>query len=173
MDREIGEVQQRDERLRRERLVVGRDQVASRLEERLGPFGLDIPAGLDQVEVGRGRQQVGRGLVGDCGADHRVGLGPERQPMLRFGGPSLALGVVGRPLVERDDALPGRLHELLAELDRLGQDDLLLGGQEDDPADLVEVHADRVFDPDHVRGERLELLGGRLRKRLGVEPGLL
>ena len=47
--------------------------------------------------------------------------------MLRLGRPGLVLGVVGRPLVERDDALPGRLDDLLAELDRLGQDDLLLG----------------------------------------------
>ena len=48
------------------------------------------------------------------------------------------------------------------ELDRLGEDDLLLGGEQRDLADLLEVHPDRVVDPDHVRGERLELLRGRL-----------
>ena len=38
--------------------------------------------------------------------------------------------------------------------------------QEGDPADLPEVHADRVVDPDHVGREGLELLGGRLRELL-------
>ena len=78
------------------------------------------------------------------------------------------LGIVERPLVERDDPLPGRLDELLAELDRLGQDDLLLGGQEGHRADLPEVHPDRVVDPDHGRRE---LLGGRLLALLRVELG--
>jgi len=73
--------------------------------------------------------------------------------------------------VERDHPLPGRLDELLAELDRLGQDDLLLGGQEGDRADLSEVHPDRVVDPDQVRGECLEPLGGRLLALLRVELG--
>ena len=57
--------------------------------------------------------------------------------------------------MERDDPLPGRLDELLAELDRLGQDDLFLGGQEGDLADLLEVHPDRVVDPDHVGARSL------------------
>jgi hypothetical protein len=43
--------------------------------------------------------------------------------------------------------------------------------QEGDPADLPEVHPDRVVDPDHVRGERLELLGGRLLALLRAERG--
>ena len=77
--------------------------------------------------------------------------------------------------MERDDTLPRRLDELLAELDRLGQDDLFLGGQQGDLADLLEVHPDRVVDPDHVGGDRLELLGGRLldlgRVQLGRRVG--
>ena len=81
----------------------------------------------------------------------------------------LALGVVQRPLVERDDALPRLLDQLLAELDGLGQDDLFLGGQQGDLADLLEVHPDRVVDADHVRGDRLEVLGGRLVDRLRIE----
>ncbi len=56
----------------------------------------------------------------------------------------------------------GCLDQLLAELDGLGQDDLFLGGQQGDLADLLEVHPDRVVDPDHVGRDRLELLGGGL-----------
>ena len=52
------------------------------------------------------------------------------------------------------------LDRQLAELDRLGQHDLFLGGQERDLADLLEVHPDRVVDPDQVGGERLEVLLG-------------
>ena len=78
-------------------------------------------------------------------------LGPERQAVLRLGSARRVLGVVERPLVERDDPLPGCLDELLAELDRLGQDDLLLRGQEGDPADLREVHPERVV---HRRAHR-------------------
>jgi len=53
----------------------------------------------------------------------------------------------------------------------LPQDDLLLGRQEGDRADLPEVHPDRVVDPEHVRGERLELLSGRRLALLRVELG--
>ena len=73
--------------------------------------------------------------------------------------------------MERDDPLPGRLDHLLAELDGLGQDDLFLGGQQGDLADLLEVHPDRVVDPDHVGRDRLELLGGGLLDLLRVELG--
>ena len=89
-------------------------------------------------------------------------LGPERQAVLRLGGSCHVLRVVERPLVERDHRLPGCLDDLLAELDRLGQNDLLLGGQEGDPADLPEVHPERVVHAEHVGRERLGLLGGRL-----------
>ena len=68
--------------------------------------------------------------------------------------------------MERDDPLPGCLDELLAELDRLGEDDLLLGGQEGDPADLREVHPERVVHPERIGREHLQLLGGRLAELL-------
>ncbi len=73
--------------------------------------------------------------------------------------------------MEREDPLPRRLDQLLPELDGLGQDDLLLRGEERDLADLLEVHPDRVVDPDHVGGDRLELLGRRLLDRLWIELG--
>ena len=68
-------------------------------------------------------------------------------------------------------ALPRLLDDLLAELDGLGQDDLFLGGQQGDLADLLEVHPDRVVDADHVGADGLEVLGGRLLDLLGVELG--
>ena len=105
---------------------------------------------LTRWKSGGGDEQVLRALSRDRVADQLVGLVAERQPVLRLRGPGLALGVVERPLVERDDPLPRLLDELLAELDRLGEDDLLLGGQQGDLADLLEVHPDRVVDPDHV-----------------------
>ena len=115
------------------------------------------------MEVGRGDEQVRGPLVADRVADHPRRLGPERQSVLRLLGARLALGVVVRPLVERDDALQGLVDHLLPEFDRLGQHDLFLGRQQGDLADLLEVHADRVVDPDHVGAERLELfLGGLL-----------
>ena len=121
-----------------------------------------LPA-FDEVEVGRRHEQVGgASSTAMRSRDHPVGLVAERQPVLRLGRPGLALGVVERPLVERDDRLPRLVDDLLAELDRLGQDDLLLGGQQGDLADLLEVHPDRVVDPDHVGRERLELLRRRL-----------
>jgi hypothetical protein len=57
--------------------------------------------------------------------------------------------------VERDDPLPRCLDQLLTELDRLGQDNLFLCGQQGDLADLPEIHPDRVADADHVGRERL------------------
>ena len=91
--------------------------------------------------------------------------------------PRLRLGVGADPGVQVDQGSGRVLDRQLAELDRLGQHDLLLGGQEGDLADLLEVHADRVVDPDQVGGERVEVLveplalddrGGLLR----VEPRL-
>ncbi len=73
--------------------------------------------------------------------------------------------------MERGDGLPRLLDHLLAELDGLGQDDLLLGGQQGDLADLLEVHPDRVVDADHVGADGLEVLGGRLLDLLRVELG--
>ena len=129
------------------------------------PVGLGVLAGLDEVEVGRRREQVGRALrAAMASATILCVSGPNGSRCCGFAGPGLALGVVERPLVERDDRLPRLLDDLLAQLDRLGQDDLLLRGEQGDLADLLEVHPDRVVDPDHVRGERLglQLLGGGL-----------
>jgi hypothetical protein len=59
-----------------------------------------------------------------------------------------------------------RDQRLLAELDRLGEVDLFLRGEQGDLADLLEVHADRVVDADEVRRQdrcdrvlALQLLG--------------
>ena len=57
-----------------------------------------------------------------------------------------------------DEGRPRLLDDQLAELDRLGQDDLFLGGEQRDLADLLEVHPDRVVDPDEIGGERLQVL---------------
>ena len=169
--RQVRPVEQLLERLGVELRVVAGDQPLGGLEQRGRAVRLGVLAGLDQVEVGRGDQQLGGVGRGQRVGDHLVGLGPERQPVLGLGRPGLALGVVERPLVERDDRLPGLDDDLLAELDGLGEDDLLLGREERDLADLLEVHPDRVVDPDHVRGQGLELLGRRLLDFLGVELG--
>ncbi len=100
-----------------------------------------------------------------------VGLVAEGQAVLRLLRASLALGVVQGPLVEADHGLPRLLDHLLAELDRLGEHDLLFGGQQGDLADLLEVHPDRVVDPDHVRRERVELLRRRFFELGRVELG--
>ena len=152
-------------------LVVGVDELLRLLEQLLGALGLGVAAGLDEVEVGRRDEQVLGRLGRDRGAHEGVRLVAVRQAMLRLLGPGLALGVVQRPLVERHDALPRLVDELLPELDGLGQDDLFLGGQQGDLADLLEVHPDRVIDADHVGADGLEVLGGRLLDLLGVELG--
>ena len=171
MDGHERPVEQRDERVGRGLLVVGVDELLRLAEQVLGALGLGIAAGLDEVEIGRRREQVA-GLLGrDRGAHERVRLVAVRQSMLRLLRAGLALGVVERPLVQRDEALPRLVDELLAELDGLGQDDLFLGGQQGDLADLLEVHPDRVIDADHVGADGLEVLGGRLLDLLGVELG--
>ena len=83
----------------------------------------------------------------------------------------LRLGLVPGPLPQREDRLLRLVDDLLAELDRLGQDDLFLGVEERHLADLLEVHPDRIVDADHVGGDRVQLLGGRLFRDLGVELG--
>ena len=171
MDRQVRPVEERQEGPGRRVLVVGVDELLGLLEALLRPLRLRVAAGLDEVEVGRGDQQVGRRLVRDRATDEVVRLLAERQAVLRLRRAGLALGVVEGPLVERDDPLPGRLDHLLAELDGLGQDDLFLGGQQGDLADLLEVHPDRVIDPDHVGRDGLELLGGGLLDLLRVELG--
>src|SRR6266536_3022469 len=74
------------------------------------------------------------------------------------------------PLQLADARAGGGLVELggggLALLDRLGEDDLLLGGQQRDLADLLEVHPHRIV------GRRLQrqlLVAGRARELLGIE----
>ena len=171
MDRQVRPVEQRLEGLVAGRRVVVRDEVLRLLEQVLGAVRLDVLAGLDEVEVGRRQVEVGHALPGERLRDHRVGLGPERQLVLGLRRARLALGVVERPLVQRQDGLPGLDDDLLAELDRLGEDDLLLGGEQGDLADLLEVHPDRVVDPDHVGGQRLELLAGRLVHGVGRQLG--
>ncbi len=73
--------------------------------------------------------------------------------------------------MERDHRLPGRLDHPLAELDGLGQDDLLFGRQQGDLADLLEVHPNGIVDPDHVRRDGLEFLGRGLVDLLWVDLG--
>ena len=70
--------------------------------------------------------------------------------------------------MERDERLPGLDRDLLAELDRLRENDLFLGGQERDTGDLAQVHADGIVDRHLVRvGDDLDLVGVRLRRRRG------
>ena len=84
---------------------------------------------------------------------------------------ALLLGVVLGPLPQGEHGLPWLVDDLLAELDRLGQDDLFLGVEQRHLADLLEVHPDRIVDADHVGGDRVQLLLGRLVGLLGVELG--
>ena len=169
MDRQVRPVEQWDERRRRRRLRVRGQELAGLLQSVLGGLDLRVAAGLDQVKVGGRDQQVLRALRRDRGAHHLVRLVTERQAVLRLHGPRLVLGVVEGPLVERHHRLPRLLDHLLPELDGLGEDDLLLGGQQRDLADLLEIHPDRVVDADHVGREGLELLGRRLLDLLRVE----
>ena len=65
------------------------------------------------------------------------------------------------------DRLPGFVCHLLAELDHLGEDDLLFGGEEADATDLLEVHANGVVDArrfrDRLHRIRLRDLGRSFR----------
>jgi hypothetical protein len=110
--------------------VYAGEELAGLLQPVLGGLDLRVAAGLDQVEVGgRDRGRSFAPLRRDRCAHHLVRLVTERQAVLRLHGPRLVLGVVEGPLVERDHRLPRLLDHLLAELDGLGEDDLLLGGQ--------------------------------------------
>src|SRR6185503_1724019 len=152
-----------------DRVAVRVEQLLRFLEQLLGPVGLGVLAGADQVEVRRRREEIRGADRDDRVVDQAVRLIAQRQPVLRLGGAGLLLRLVERPLVERDEALPRLVDELLPELDGLGQDDLFLGGQQGDLADLLEVHPDRVVDADHVGRERLELRRGRLLELVRVE----
>ncbi len=78
---------------------------------------------------------IGLGRLGQL--DDRLGEGLVDQPQVAEG---ILLG--NRQLAERVVRPAG--------LDRLGQLDLVGGGQEGDPADLLEVHPDRVVERDRV-----------------------
>ena len=152
-------------------LVVCLGQVRQVLEPLLGLLALDGLAALDEVEVGRRLQHAvlfGRreGAVHDA-----VGLLAVRQPVLRVLLAGLGLRSVARPLPQGQHRLLGFVDDLLAELDRLGEDDFLLGVEQRHLADLLEVHAHRIVDADHVGGDRVELLGRRLLSLLRVELG--
>src|SRR5205085_12072456 len=95
--------------------------------EVLRAVGLGVTGGPDEVEIGRGDEEILGRLRVERVEDEPVGLLAEGQTVLRLRRPGLALRVVEGPLVEGDDPLPRRVDELLAELDRLGEDDLLLG----------------------------------------------
>ena len=73
------------ERLGVGRLVVGGDELLGLLEALLGPVGLGVAAGLDEVEVGRRDEQVGGAASSEIAArDDLVRLVAERQPVLRL-----------------------------------------------------------------------------------------
>ena len=123
------------------------------------------------MEVDRRLEQAVRLCRGERAAHDAVRLVLVRQPVLRELVARLWLCLVPRPLPQRQDRLLRLVDDLLAELDRLGQDDLFLGVEQRHLADLLEVHPDRVVDADHVGRDRVQLLGGRLFGHLGVELG--
>ena len=123
------------------------------------------------MEVG-GRLEHPVLLGGSEGATHdAVGLVAIRQPMLRVLLARLGFRPVACPLPQRQHRLLRLVDDLLAELDRLGQHDLFLGVEQRHLADLLEVHAHRIVDADHVGGDRVELLGRRLVRGRRVELG--
>ena len=74
-----------------------------------------------------------------------MGLGLEREHVaLVLAAVGGRLGLVERPLVDREDRLPRLRLRLGAELHALGQDDLLLRGQQRHTADLAQVQADGI-----------------------------
>ena len=85
-------------------------------------------------------------------------LSPNGSAVLRVLGAGLRLRVVEGPLVEVEDGRPGSVADPDAELDGLGEDDLLLGRQQRHARDLAQVQARRVLD----------LEGGLVRVRFGV-----
>ena len=100
--------------------------------------------------------------------DDPVRLDLERQHVAAVLGTSRRLAVVQRPLVEREDRLLGLGLDLGAELHPLGEDDLLLGGEQRHAADLTQVQANGVVGVEDLGGLRLGLLGvglGGLRGR--------
>ena len=81
------------------------------------------------------------------------------------------LGVVERPLVDGEDRLPRLRLGLGAQLHALGEDDLLLRGEERHAADLPQVEADGVVRVEDLGGDGLGLgvrLLGDGRRRAGA-----
>src|SRR6266516_1942440 len=144
-------------RVRGELIALGVVELLDRTDETQVAF-------LDEVEEQHAAADV---ALGDGDDQPQVGLD------------QLLLGQLALPLDPLQLAHPdgwqllGGRHGLvelggggLALLDRLGEDDLLLGGQQRDLADLLEVHPHRIV------GRRLQrqlLVAGRARELLGIE----
>ena len=153
MDGEVGPVEQRDERRRASGVVVVRRRRAAwpSLSSSFVPSDWASLPALTRWKSGVGTSRSWRALVARS---------PSRTiAWASSPNGSRCCGLVVRVLRSvswsvhswsETMRLPRLLDELLAELDRLGEDDLLLGGQQRDLADLLEVHPDRVVDPDHV-----------------------
>ena len=193
VDGQVGEVHQIREAPCVRCRVVGSDPLLGDLQRGLGVHARGGPLRSGQVEIGRGLDEPvslghGEGREHDALRVLRVVVQAVLGALLA----TRVLGVVPGPLPEREDGLPGLLHglrlgvsqaaarDLLPELDGLGEDDLLLGGEERHLGDLLEVHADRVVDADEVRSRGLRLVSGGRRCRGfvieldgGIAPGLL
>ena len=72
--------------------------------------------------------------------------------------------------MEREDRLLGLGLDLGAELHALGEDDLLLGGEQRHAADLAQVQANGVVGVEDLGGDRLGLLGVGLGGLRGPVP---
>ena len=110
--------------------------------------------------------------------DDAMRLGLERHDVALVLGAGRRLGVVERPLVELEDRLLGLGLDLGAQLHALGEDDLLLRGEQRHAADLAQVQAHGVVGVEDLGRDRLGLgvlvLGGRGRggrRRGGVGAG--
>ena len=163
VDGHVREVHEGRERIGGVRLFVVGQEALGLLEERLGVLGRGRALCPGQLEV-RGRHQEAVLLRGTEGAQHdALGVrGVVVEAMLGSLEAARALGAIVGPQPEGEHGPPGLVHDLLAELDGLGEDDLFLGIEERHLADLLEVHADGVVDADHVlrHGVELGLRGG-------------
>ena len=152
-------VEQVEEGVGVEPLVVHGPQVLRTHEALLERVRLGILEGVGEPERRRGDQQVHRAVRADRLVDDPVRLDLERQHVAAVLGTSRRLAVVQRPLVEREDRLLGLGLDLGAELHPLGEDDLLLGGEQRHAADLTQVQANGVVGVEDLGRLRLGLLG--------------
>ncbi len=164
-DRDEGEVHEVQQRLRTGSGLVLRSQLTGANQKLLDLGVVGRLLRLGQLEFRQGRRLGG----GQSLLDHPLGLDTEGQPVLGMAEPCLLLGPIARPLEERQHGLPRLDDHLLAKLDRLGQDDLFLGGQERGPTDLVEVDPDGVVHADGVGGDGLDFGGSWLFELLGIQ----